>query len=605
MRVRRRLYALFLAVTMVGVGATPAAAAVGSPTELTTAGKPCVTEAPGPYLSPVMLNDADAVVIMGAYPGAAEGQVADFQVWDVTKPDEPQQWRDGVDVRNDRVYIQLEDESRQLDGVTYAWRVRVLDGDEASPWSDTCYYTVDRTGGEAPTVRSEVYPSGDWDVAGGGVDIPGTFVLTAASADTVSYQYRFYSGENGGPDDYSKVEADGLGGPATIPFTPKSGSYHSVQVYAIDRAGNYSDQSVYEFWVRENRPSIFSAAYPESGSNLDYNVGVPGAFEFSANVPDTKSFAWRIGDDGPSGSIEADDEGKATAMIAPTSPGRQTLYVQSVTADGKKHAARAYTFLVDNAPKVTGDTDRAVYLGSSLKFHFEPRRPNVEAYVWWPRTNDGDGTKETLPADATGAADLTWTATNDREGTQALYVQSRSADGTLSEPRFLSISIWSASPYVTARAATCSARRPPSGPPPRWKTSSTTRPPSTATPPPSRSSRRRPTARRRSGSPRPRAATTTSPWWRATRPAYAPATAARAGRSPTPRWSPRPTSRRQARAGWAPARSPSPRARRARRPTNTPSAAAASSPWPPTPTARPLWSGRQRTPATSRCTSAA
>ena len=456
-RAYRRLFSLIAASalacgTVVGTGADPAAAAADGPTDLKTSDRPCATEAPGPYLSPERLNDASAVVLQGRYSAGPEGSelIADFQVWDVTKPEEPQQWRDGVDERNNRVYIQLEDPSRQLDGVTYAWRVRVLDGEDASPWSGTCYFTVDRTGGDEPAVTSPEYPGGDWEKAGGEIGLPGTFTFTSVSDDTVSYRYRFYASEISGDDDYSNVQATSLGGPATISWTPKSASYHSVTVYAVDRAGNTSDSRHYEFWVRETRPSIFSAAYPEGHTNLDYNVGVPGAFEFTCNLEDTESFVWHIDEDGPSGSVAADGR-EATAMIAPAKAGQQTLYVQCVTRDGTRHPARAYAFVVDNAPKVTGDVDRGVIIGSSLKFHLEPRVPNVTAYVYWRRTYDGDQTdqKITFPARADGTADLTWTATNQYRDTQGLYVQSRSSDGTLSEPRWRYMSVWGASPWVT------------------------------------------------------------------------------------------------------------------------------------------------------------
>nr|WP_258544710.1 hypothetical protein [Micromonospora provocatoris] len=447
-----RLLSIFTAVavgcaTVVGATATPASADVGGPTDLTTAGQACTTEAPGPYLSPVRLNDANAVVLQGTYSGTPRSTdpQADFQVWDVARPDEPQQWRDGVDQQNNRVYIQLEDPARQLDGVTYAWRVRVLDGADASPWSATCYFTIDRTGGPAPAVASATYPSGDWDNAGGAVGVAGSFTFTSVSDDTVGYQYRF----SGAGDEYATVPATSLGGPATVTWTPQDASHHSVIVYALDRAGNWSEPNVYEFWVRETRPSVFSAAYPDWGSNLDYGVGVPGAFEFTSNVPGTESFAWRIDGDGPSGSVATGGDRTATAMIAPTRAGRQTLYVRSVTADGATHPERAYTFVVDNAPRVTGDVDRYVIIGSSLRFHLAPRMPEVTSYLYWTRDHNGNepDEKTVLPAGVDGTADLTWTATS--ESTQALYVQSRSADGTLSQPRFISISVSGASPSVT------------------------------------------------------------------------------------------------------------------------------------------------------------
>ncbi|WP_341718088.1 hypothetical protein QQG74_30630 [Micromonospora sp. FIMYZ51] len=440
----------------VGVAAAPAAAAVTAPTDLKNANQPCTTTAPGPYLSPERLNDAQAVVLKGTFDrtGAGTDLRADFEVWDIADPEHRQQWLRTVGDQSNEVYVQLEDRARQLDGVTYAWRVRVLDGAQAGPWSETCHFTVDRSGGPAPVVTSAEYPAGSWNDVGA-IGIPGEFKLTAAADDTVSYRYRFYSGEAGGDDDYSTVEADALGGSATIRWTPQVASYHSLTVHAVDRAGNWSERTVHEFSVRETRPSIFSAAYPDYGANLDYNVGVAGAFELSSNLPDTASFGWRIDDDGPSGTVPADENGRATAMITPARAGRQTLYVHAVTRDGTAHPARAYQFLVDNGPWLTGDTDRGVVIGSSLTFHLAPRAADVRAYLYWPEYSGLDERpiqKITIPARADGTADLTWTATE--TGLYGLRIQSRSADGTLSEPRWTSVSVDGAEPTLTRTGGT-------------------------------------------------------------------------------------------------------------------------------------------------------
>ena len=108
-----------------------------------------------------------------------------------------------------------------------------------------------------------------------------------------------------------------------------------MTVYAIDRAGNYSDMQYYAFYVRETRPSVFSAAYQngEGYGDLNYNVGVPGEFDFTSNVAKTTSFVWHIDQDGPSGTVDADANGKASVMIAPTKAGHQTLYVRSIAGE--------------------------------------------------------------------------------------------------------------------------------------------------------------------------------------------------------------------------------------------------------------------------------
>ncbi|MEV0328085.1 hypothetical protein AB0H63_16800 [Micromonospora echinospora] len=461
-RAHRRTTALIAASTLscalaAGLAAVPAAAAVTAPTDLRTADQPCATAAPGPYLSPSRLNDAQAVVLRGTFSRTSEdtGLRAEFQVWDITTPEQPQQWLRNVGEQSDQVYVQLEDESKQLDGVTYAWRVRVLDGTDASPWSSTCHFTVDRTGGPAATVTSAVYPAGSWDDASGAIGVPGAFTLTSASDDTVGYRYRFHSAELSDDSDYALVDTDALGGPATVQWTPRAADHHALIVYTVDRAGNWSGAAYHEFYVKETRPAIFSSAYPDWGSNLNYNVGVPGAFELTATVTGTASFVWRIDEDGPSGTASVGADRTATVMIAPTRAGRQTLHVHSVTHDGTAHAPRAYAFTVDNGPTLTGDTDRGVTIGSSLTFHLAPRAPQVEAYLYWPQHSglaEPPVEKITVPARADGTADLTWTAT----GTSVigLRFQSRSADGTLSEPRWTSVSVDGAAPTVTRTGGT-------------------------------------------------------------------------------------------------------------------------------------------------------
>ncbi|GAA2475552.1 hypothetical protein [Winogradskya humida] len=439
-----------------GLGA-PAFAAAGSPTELTTAGQACVTTAPGPYLSPSRLNDAQAVLLRGEYDASvwSDDSTADFQVWDVTTPDEPQDWSDRGGATDGHLLVQLEDPSRQLDGVTYGWKVRLVDGEASSPWSDTCYYTVDRSGGAAPAVTSAEYPPGDWDNSNGEIGTAGSFTFTPADDDAVSYQYDFYADNTSEPK--QTIAAPRLGGPVTISWAPRAAGYNSLTVYAIDRAGNYSERQDYTFYVRETRPSVFSAAYQESAGygDLKYNVGVPGEFDFDSNVPDTTSFVWHIDQDGPSGTADADSEGNAAVMIAPVKASYQTLYVRSVARDGAPHPERAYRFYVDNAPQVTGDINKSVIIGSSLKFHLAPRTDDVTAYVYWNEDSSShESAKVTIPADGAGAADLTWLADNTTENTNGVRVQARSADGTLSEARWLPISVWGAAPTVNRTGGT-------------------------------------------------------------------------------------------------------------------------------------------------------
>ncbi|MFG2052345.1 hypothetical protein ACGFIW_33550 [Micromonospora sp. NPDC048935] len=438
-----------------GLTASTATAADVAPTDLTSSGRPCAAAAPGPYLNPTSLGTPTGATLQGTFHRTGQGGLrADFQVWDVADPEHRQQWLVEMGEESNELYTQVADATKQLDGVTYAWRVRVLDGADASPWSSTCHYTIDRDGGPAPSVTSAQYPVTTCCAGTGGVGVPGSFTLTSASDDTVSYLYSFYSGD---PGEYKEatVDAPELGGPVTLEFTPQASLSHELIVWAIDRAGNRSERASHAFVVKETRPTVFSSAYPDWTTNPDYNVGVPGAFEFATRVPDTASFVWRIDEGGPSGTVAADASGKATVMIAPTRGGAQTLYVHGITRDGTAHAPRAYRFSVDDAPVITVDMPEKVTIGSSVTLHLAPRAPQVDAYLYWPEYSSVEQppvVKTTVPARPDGTADLVWTATE--TGIDKLLIQSRSADGTLSTPRSRGIKVDGAAPTVTRTGTT-------------------------------------------------------------------------------------------------------------------------------------------------------
>ncbi|BBH65593.1 hypothetical protein ACTI_22780 [Actinoplanes sp. OR16] len=444
-----------VAGALIGFGAAPAAAAADAPAGLLTSGAACVRTEPGPFLSPVRLNDAQAVTLAATYSGEisnAEVQ-ADFEVWDTAKPEAVQKWQDGASEEDRKLYIQLEDDAKQMDGVTYGWRVRVLDGEQASPWSDTCFYTIDRQGPGAPAVTSADYPDGGAQT--GGIGVPGRFTFTGVSADVVSYEYRLHEDEFSETSDWKTVAAPSLGGAVTFTITPRAAGYHSMTVVAVDRAGNRSEATGYDFRVLDTRPFITSTAYPGAYpgdrccANLDYNVGVPGEFTFDA-LPGVDTIEWRFDDGGgEAGSVAADADGDATVKIAPLKHGPVVMRVVAVKGT-TKYPERYHRFLVDDAPLVTGDVNTAPFVGSDVSFHFTPRWPGVVSYDYWLFPNSqGEGIPEpvNIPARADGTADLTFTAK--RLDQRGFYVQSIAADGTRSISRWTDVPVFDPQPTVT------------------------------------------------------------------------------------------------------------------------------------------------------------
>jgi hypothetical protein len=134
---------------------------------------------------------------------------------------------------------------RTLPDGRYGWHARVFDTRAYSPWSDSCYFTVDRTApGSAPTVSSPEYPE-DSPTPTGLVRRPGTFLFTANGVpDVVAFEF--------GPDRWSteRVSADEPGGAATARWAPDEAGVQTLSVWSIDRAGNRSPERTYRINVR-------------------------------------------------------------------------------------------------------------------------------------------------------------------------------------------------------------------------------------------------------------------------------------------------------------------------------------------------------------------
>ncbi|MBP2478602.1 hypothetical protein JOF53_007474 [Crossiella equi] len=133
----------------------------------------------------------------------------------------------------------------------YTWHLWAGDY-ETSAWSDMCEFTVDGTPPNPPGVSSTEYPKGE---ASGGAGQTGTFRFTANGASDVEhYLYDFTELQSGEPA--LRANANGIGGDATIRFTPTVEIPQWITVIAVDRAGNRSAPTHYQFTVARNEPAI-------------------------------------------------------------------------------------------------------------------------------------------------------------------------------------------------------------------------------------------------------------------------------------------------------------------------------------------------------------
>jgi hypothetical protein len=423
----------------VGYNAAPAA-----PTALENNDVACTPEAPGRYLNPNYRDFTPSVVMSGHFtdPDEGDGLTARYELWPVDQPSARRQLEAPVYEGGSGSLLVKSEELTE--GTTYAWRVRGDDGTDVSPWSTTCYFTVDRVVPNAPAVTSDVYRT---DVSGpqGDIGVPGHFTFSAnGSDDVVAYEYAI---SPFGWNDPKTVTPEHPGGPVTVTWAPTDSGYTYVSAYAIDRAGNRSPSLSANFSVPESRPDVWSVQYPQGWTNLDGGVGIPGVFTFSPmTLDDVVEYQYRL-DDGPTLTVPAGDDHKGAATIAPQSGGFHDVYVRSKTASGYVGAERGYHFQVDDMPTVTG-ADGLILLGAPRTMTLAPRAAGVTSYDYAFGINAGSaGEFKSVPAGPDGTTTITWTP--DRADYNQIRIRSRSGTAAPTLERTVYLTIDGAAPTVT------------------------------------------------------------------------------------------------------------------------------------------------------------
>jgi RHS repeat-associated protein len=121
-------------------------------------------------------------------------------------------------------------------GNNYTWKVRGKDTTDYGAYATSCQFTVDTTAPTAPSVTSTQYPSGVWTTAGGS----GTFSLSSTDA-TAGVDHYLYSLDNPTP---STATAAGI---SSVTINPMPDGWHTLYAAAVDKAGNVSATSTYQF----------------------------------------------------------------------------------------------------------------------------------------------------------------------------------------------------------------------------------------------------------------------------------------------------------------------------------------------------------------------
>ena len=354
---------------------------------------------------------------------------ATFAVWPVDQPGQRKQFRGsgGLDPTG------VADLSGYPAGTILAWSGQVRDADDTSTWSDPCYLTVDRTAPRTPPVVSSATCSGDQNV-------PSGFVFDAAGdPDTVAFAwYDDRSGRRG------QVAARRPGGRARLSLSPDPAGDDSLQVSAVDAAGNRGPAVAYAYCPRDIPPPVPGGDAPGVASaefawDHDAVLGHAGSFTFTPHGADVVAYLYDFGS-GDQQRVAATADGTATLRWTPPRAGEFAVNVSSVAADGAISAsARSTFYVIDTRPVVWADAGPSG-VGLPTQLTISTDLPGVRRYLY-----SVDGAPERSVPYAYQAAVPVVPA---HAGATVVTVRSQLADGSTTPASTLTLAI-SAAPLIT------------------------------------------------------------------------------------------------------------------------------------------------------------
>ncbi|GGV48798.1 hypothetical protein GCM10010277_42140 [Streptomyces longisporoflavus] len=313
--------------------------------ELTTGGKECASGTERPYVRTrpqlnAVLRDPDAQPVSAEFEVSWRDEAGERQVRSARTTSA----RSGSEAR-----WTVPEEVPAFTDVD--WRVRAFDGTAWGPWSSDggrgeCGFVYDTEQPAKPSVSSPEYPD-DTTSWHDGVGSYGTFTVDSSSDDTVAYVYNFM----GGKQQTAKPEEPG--DPVELRWMPESSGVHGLSVQAIDRAGNASEPTSYQFRVASGRTPVarWKLADPAGSVRADATAGgkpaeAGGSVVFGADGPSRTDVKSAVELDGladaylTSGTPALDTTGAfaVSAWVRPDAAGRD---MAAVSQDGDERPAFA------------------------------------------------------------------------------------------------------------------------------------------------------------------------------------------------------------------------------------------------------------------------
>lgn len=418
----------------------------GAPTELYTQDRACATTTPHPFIPTLtpsltaMLHDPDP---------SDEYLTGHFAIWPTDSPEQRTEFT-GTNMLREYGRSASVPAGLLADGGTYSWQVQGGDGTDRSAWSKPCTFRVDTSlPTAAPVLTSTNYPAGQ-TVPGG---VPGEFTLKANSvADVAGYQYSWsqdfpvngwWDGPNGVPvytDPFSlpgTVRASRLGGAATLSLTPPRSGPNVLYVRSVDRAFNPSPATSYWFYVPDTAPVVTGLPDPVL-------LGTPFTLHLAPNasLATADSYTVQLNYETPF-TVPAASDGTASVPFTLDREGGNVITVRSHSPNGWVSSESRVFAHVDTSPTVTsevypeytGEEAATGGVGVAGVFTFAPKVQNTASYTYsfdW-------GTTTTVPAEADGTAQVSWTP--DTNGVHTLTVYAKDRSGKTYQTRYYEFNV--------------------------------------------------------------------------------------------------------------------------------------------------------------------
>lgn len=146
-------------------------------------------------------------------------------------------------------------------GKTVSWLLKANDGEREGPSISGPPFAVDQQGVTVrPGVTGTLYRDDNrWH---GGAGVPGNFTFDSAGVADIDH---FVYGWNDPPN--LSVDADALGGKATVSIPPPGDGPQDLRVQSVDRAGHHSPMVTYHIYVRAGNGPY--AKWPLEGNAED------------------------------------------------------------------------------------------------------------------------------------------------------------------------------------------------------------------------------------------------------------------------------------------------------------------------------------------------